>query len=404
MRVPRLFLSALALMLSTFSALANSIEFTEIETEKDWIAVFERARTENKLLFIDAYTDWCGPCKQLDKEVYTNDDVISYYEENFINVKYNAESEFGFQLARQMGVQGYPSLFFVTAEKEIFQKITGFLPAPALLAYGEQTLESFEVLPGLLEKYESLLITEEETMQLIGILERVDEEQAQTVARKHISQFITDDYKDIEVLWLLSRFENQINGEPYKYIVSHKDSMISWHGLEEYHDYMKAVYNDNLQLSIKYGNEELLNSLVTEVLKEFLQPYDIPQAAYVTKKLYYGERKEYSAFILEVNTYLNNQVSHKSKEQFLLETSVDILDTMEGDTMYQFAAELLAQAVGINEKNFPANALLGYANGLMGNFKVAIDQLENAKTLTTDAEELEMANGLLEAVNLMKAN
>lgn len=404
MRVPRLYLSFLLLLLSTLSFAANTIDFIEIESEDDWEAAFEKAKAEDKLLFIDAYTDWCTYCHKLDKEVYTNDEVISYFNDNFINLKFDAESEFGYQLARQFAIEGYPTLLFVTGEREIFQRIGGFVPSAALLAYGKQTLESYELLPALLEKFESLLITKDERLELIGLLEKIDPEQAQTVAKKHINELISDDYRDVEVLWLLSRFENQIGGKPYEYITSHKDSIISWHGKDEYHDYIKAVYNDNLQLSIKYGNEDLLRSLVTQVLPEFLEPYDIGQAAYVTKKLYYGQRQEYDKYTFEVNTYMNNQVSDKAKEQFLFETALEIIDGLEGDTMYQFAAELLVQAVAINEASFSAISLLGYTNGLLGNFKAGVTQLEKAKTLAADDEERDMASGLLDAVNQMKAN
>lgn len=404
MRVPKLIYSSILLFFFTFSGLANSIDFIEIESEKDWEAAFQKAVDEDKIVFIDVYTDWCTYCHKLDKEVYTNDAVIDYYNENFINLKFDAETQFGFELARRFNVDGYPTLLFLTKGREVFERIGGFVPAEALLAYGEQTLNNYTVLPVLEEKYENLLITKDERLELIALLEKVNPEKAQVVAKKHINELWSDDYQNIETLWLVSRFENQLTGAPYQYITSHKDSIINWHGEEEYKDYLKAVYNDNLQLSIKYGDEGLLQDLVVKVLPEFLAPYDIAEAAYITKKLYYGQRMEYDKYSFEVNSYLNNHVTDDLKEQFLFETALEIIDGLEGDTMHEFAAGLLVQAVTINDKSFAATSLLGYTNGLLGNFKPAIEQLEKAKTLAADDEERDMASGLLEAVNQMKAN
>jgi thioredoxin-related protein len=391
-------------MLCSLTTRANSINFIEIKSEQDWEAAFERATEENKLLFIDVYTDWCTYCHKLDKEVYTDEEVISYFNNNFINLKFDAESQFGYQLAQQFNVDGYPTLLFLTSQRETFEVIGGFIPAKTLLAYGEQTLNSYERLPVLEEKYDNLLITKDERLELIGLLEKSKPEKAQIVAKKHIQELISDDYQELETLWLLSRFENQLTGAPYQYITSHKDSIISWHGQEEYNDYMKAVYNDNLQLSIKYGDETLLLDLVTKVLPEFLPEYDLAEGAYITKKLYYSQRQEYDKFTFVVNAYLNNNVAESGKEQFLFETALEIVDSMEGETMHQFAAELLTQAYAINDQSFSTTSLLGYTNGLLGNFQSAIAQLEKAKTLATGAEELDMANGLLQAVNLMKEN
>lgn len=404
MRVPKLIYSIVVLLLYASGALASSIDFIEIKSEDDWDAAFEKANDENKLLFIDIYTDWCTYCHKLDKEVYTSNNVITYFNDNFINLKFDAESEFGYQLARRFGVDGYPTLLFLTKGRQVFERIGGFVPAPTLLAYGQQTQNNYALLPVLEKKYESLLITKNERLELISLLDKVDFERAQAVAKKHIDELISDDYQDLETLWLVSRFENQLTGAPYQYITSHKDSIVSWHGEEEYKDYLKAVYNDNLQLSIKYGDESLLEKLVVQVLPEFLEPYDIAEAAYVTKKLYYGQRMEYDKYTFAVNTYLNNHVTDNGKEQFLFETALEIIDGMEGDTMHQFAAELLVQAVAINDKSFAATSLLGYTNGLLGNYKPAIAQLEKAKTLAADDEERDMASGLLDAVNQMKAN
>ena len=59
-----------------------------------WMSMNEalEAQKENpKKIFMDAYTDWCGPCKLLDKNTFGNKDVINFVNKNYYPVKFNAE-------------------------------------------------------------------------------------------------------------------------------------------------------------------------------------------------------------------------------------------------------------------------------------------------------------------------
>ncbi|HRD39394.1 MAG TPA: thioredoxin family protein, partial [Bacteroidia bacterium] len=42
-------------------------------------SVFEKAKKENKFILVDAYTTWCGPCKWMSKNIFTNDTAADYY-------------------------------------------------------------------------------------------------------------------------------------------------------------------------------------------------------------------------------------------------------------------------------------------------------------------------------------
>lgn len=67
----------------------ESITFQELPF-KDIIA---KAKKEKKLVFIDAYASWCGPCKMMEKNVFTQKSVSDYYNTNFINARFDMEKE-----------------------------------------------------------------------------------------------------------------------------------------------------------------------------------------------------------------------------------------------------------------------------------------------------------------------
>jgi len=69
-------LLAITLLLSNIMLVAqDGIMFQNSE----WAAVLEKAEKENKLVFVDAYTTWCGPCKQMSREVFTKKKVADFY-------------------------------------------------------------------------------------------------------------------------------------------------------------------------------------------------------------------------------------------------------------------------------------------------------------------------------------
>jgi thioredoxin-related protein len=93
------------------------------------------ARQQNKKILVDVYTDWCGWCKKMDKDVYSNGAVGQTMTSNFIAVKLNAESQKGVtfdgtpmneaSLAGAMGVTGYPTIVFLDPAAKPITKISG---------------------------------------------------------------------------------------------------------------------------------------------------------------------------------------------------------------------------------------------------------------------------------------
>lgn len=79
----------------------------------NWSETIARAKAENKLIFIDFYTQWCGPCYNMAKDVFVRSDVGSFYNTHFINVKIDAENGEGIDLAKKYGVRSYPTYAFV---------------------------------------------------------------------------------------------------------------------------------------------------------------------------------------------------------------------------------------------------------------------------------------------------
>jgi thiol-disulfide isomerase/thioredoxin len=102
--------------------------------EGTWKEVLAEAKAKNKPIFIDIYTTWCGPCKQMSKNIFPQDKVGEKFNTLFINYKIDAEKGEGIDLAKKYGVDAYPTYLFVDANENLFYKSIGSMPEEKFLA------------------------------------------------------------------------------------------------------------------------------------------------------------------------------------------------------------------------------------------------------------------------------
>ena len=125
--------------LITLVLLAHSVWAKDIEWLKNYDSALEQAKKEKKIVLVDIYTDWCGWCKKLDHDTYTDKEVQAKVATGFIAVKINPEkSPEGAKLAQQFGVRGFPNIVFINAEGKKLAQIGGYVNAATFLAQLEK--------------------------------------------------------------------------------------------------------------------------------------------------------------------------------------------------------------------------------------------------------------------------
>ena len=90
---------------------------------------YAQAAKENKLILIDFYTDWCGWCKKLDRDVYTNKLVVDAIRKGFVPLKMNPEKDKRARdLAAKYGVDGFPNIVILDSQGRKVHQIAGYAP------------------------------------------------------------------------------------------------------------------------------------------------------------------------------------------------------------------------------------------------------------------------------------
>ncbi|MGZ2371683.1 thioredoxin fold domain-containing protein [Ancylomarina sp. YFZ004] len=116
---------------------AQGIEFEHGTLEEALV----KAKKENKIIFMDCYTTWCGPCKYLSKNIFTQKQVGDFFNKNFVNVKMDMESEAGKPLMAMYNVSAFPTLLWLDADGNIQHKTVGAGDANSLIVTATLALD-----------------------------------------------------------------------------------------------------------------------------------------------------------------------------------------------------------------------------------------------------------------------
>jgi len=147
------FLSIVFLTGFFFNAYSQGIHFQNLTTTE----ALAKAKKEHKLVFIDVYADWCGPCKYLSNSVFIDQALGDYINEHFVSIKINGEDgednqggeEFeeikeseesedskggeGVKVMEEFSIDAYPTLLFLDPDRKLLKKVVGAMEAEDLL-------------------------------------------------------------------------------------------------------------------------------------------------------------------------------------------------------------------------------------------------------------------------------
>lgn len=161
----------------------------EIAWVKSYDSAVEQAKKQKKLIMVDMYADWCGPCKMLDKKTYTDPKVVKFADDRFVSLKLDIDHD-GKDAATKYGIQSIPTILFLDpsalskideppASGEIVGKIVGFKTAEPFLDDLKRIDESYREFPKLVDK----LKADPSNVEILGKLvvlyhERADDQKA----------------------------------------------------------------------------------------------------------------------------------------------------------------------------------------------------------------------------------
>lgn len=132
-------------------AFAQGIKFEE---NSDFKTILAKAKKENKLVFIDAYAVWCGPCKLMVKNIFPLKPVGDYYNSHFVNAKIDMEKGEGIDLAKKYNVKVFPTYLFINGDGEEVHRTIGYVEEKDFIQFAMDAGDPNKRLTALKQKFE----------------------------------------------------------------------------------------------------------------------------------------------------------------------------------------------------------------------------------------------------------
>lgn len=297
----------------------------------DWNKLIVKAKNEGKFIFIDCYATWCGPCKLMDKNIYTNDTIAKFINEKFLSIKLqmdetpsdNNETKERYAYARYISAQyqpeGYPTFLFFSSEGQLIHKDIGYKTVEKFLE-----LIKFALTDPIYQFEKKVQLFYEGRLAFEQMLDLI--KQARSLKRIEIAKKVVKYYKEN---WLDKLGDSKMfNKENLNFIiayaydlVSSKDAYFNFFykhssqadsiiGLKEGKSYRKVsdilVRNTILReevLSKAYinGDPVLIEPKWKKILKTIQKKYgsqiDASQMVFDAQISYYKKRKNWSLYI-----------------------------------------------------------------------------------------------------------
>lgn len=109
-----------------------------------WNEALAAAKKQKKLIFVDAYAVWCGPCKYMSNNVFPDKAVGEFFNKNFISYKFDMEKGEGPDFSNKYKITAYPTLLFIDYAGEVVYRQMGARDAAGFIKLGEEALASIK--------------------------------------------------------------------------------------------------------------------------------------------------------------------------------------------------------------------------------------------------------------------
>lgn len=293
------------LIWSSFSAVLAQTNGIRFETGSFELTL-ARAQATNKYIFVDVYTEWCAPCKKLEKEVFTQPEVADFFNQHFINLKINAEKGEGVEFSSVFDVNAYPCALFFSPDGKLVHRTVGYFETQAFIDNGRNALNPDRQIITLHHKYESGDRSEQVLRNYAYAMLAAGDAKAPVIARELLQQQTPAKWHQPENWELIQKIELDMGGSVFDYVATHPKVFAPYE--PEYSAYIHLVTGRAMFMAGRSQKTDRLH-LLKQVLKHYF-PQD--SARYIARADFYfytignHDEKKYAAAVRYLDTFCND--------------------------------------------------------------------------------------------------
>lgn len=225
MNMNKLILFFYFFIFSLFS-FGQGIEFTDLS----WEEVLVKAKKENRVIFLDTYTDWCMPCKRLEKEVFPQKRLGDYFNKNFINVRLNMETPLGEKLKEDYLVFVFPTMLLINPDETLLNRTTGFKTVNNLIKFGKSAFGSRNTESYLLRQYANGVRKPELLQKLVELKYKLEDGSHEQYADEYMNT--QDDWATEENFIFIFKYLSSVDSKIFDYFADNSNAFRNTFGAD----------------------------------------------------------------------------------------------------------------------------------------------------------------------------
>lgn len=244
----------LLLLLFSTGLAAQGIEFFH----GSWEEALAKAAAEDKLIFVDAYAEWCGPCKKMSAQVFPMPTVGAFHNTNFINVKYDMEKEESADFRKTHRVSAYPTLLYINAKNEVVHKVVGGKQADQLVAAGAEAMAKMDDIEDLKVAFEAEGRSAKDAFKYIRALVRAQEPHlraANDYLRKPAGALTEED--NLRTIFVAA---TDADSRIFDLLTKYRAELVALTGQEAYDQKIEQAVRSTFDKAIEYRDVSLMQA------------------------------------------------------------------------------------------------------------------------------------------------
>ncbi|MDR6158367.1 thioredoxin-related protein [Chryseobacterium sp. SLBN-27] len=382
-------------LFSVITAFAQeAIQFQELPF-KDLIA---KAKKENKIVFIDAFTSWCGPCKMMERNIFTKKSVGDYYNANFINARFDMEKGEGRDIAVKYGVRSYPTYLFLNGDGELVSQNFGYMEESMFISMAQNINSPNNKKGSLKERFEKGEKDPEFLINIMKLNSSSDFDFAKRASERYFenkqktSEFTKDD------VGLLLFFLKSSEDKNYKVFTERKAEIIKFLPEETYREFDNQIkLGKVVEQSIDRQNKRINEEYFMKTAEPLVGKHDAEIKLNQTKLSYYEQNANFPEYENAALAYYKNSEAFEPNE--LLKAAWVFSEHVTNPVSLKKAAEWAEKSVmrGETSENTYILAKLYFLNG---NKDQAKTYAEMSKTIASQAQkDTALADALIKQID-----
>jgi len=237
---------------------AQGIEFFE----GDWKEALALADKEEKLVFVDAYAKWCGPCKRMAAQSFTNEELGEFHSANFISMKMDMEEPYAQSFRQKYPVAAYPTIFYLDGKGEIVKKVTGYRTAEQLVMIGKGAVASVDRTGDLKAEYDKGNRDYDLMLKYVTELNKVGKPSLK-ISNEYLKS--KPDISHVERLDFLYAAVVDSDSRLFQQMITEKEYYIKKYGADVFEEKIKKSCNATVKKAVDYEYPELLDEAIANM-------------------------------------------------------------------------------------------------------------------------------------------